>query len=268
MFRSLHIIRVLIFDRLRDLLGRGIRFFNACREREREINAWRQLGVDRSSRYLLPPSGSIHSPLACHLFNPTFYVADPENRVTDDPTNPTLHLLRDSGFSSNNCLIFDQVCRREEISNVLWFYTGEIYKPHRDFIRELRENMSAVVEICWGRDVWKELEGEMHARLILFSLWGTFKLVRLYLELAEDAQSLRRFVLHVYHPQFFCRTGLAKLGPEARKNFGKAQDLALTVATQLVGNGAASSVSYFQTDQVSRTRCRLQRQQELKNSCS
>lgn len=35
------------------------------------------------------------------------------------------------------------------------------------------------------------------------------------------------------------------------------------MATQLAGNGAASSVNYFQTDQVSRTRCRLQHQQEL-----
>ncbi|KAK2768799.1 hypothetical protein FQN54_000657 [Arachnomyces sp. PD_36] len=227
---------------------------------ERETSAWRHLGVDRSPQYLLPPSGSVHSPLACHLFNPTFYVADPKSRTTDDPTSPTLRLLHASGFSSNNCLIFDQVCRREETSDVLWFYTEEIYKPYRDFIRELRENMAAVVEICWGRDAWKELG--RHSRVVSFPLWGTFKPVRLYLELTEEGQSLKRFVLHVYHPQFFCRTGLAKLGPKARENFGKVQDLALTVANQLVGNGA-EPVNYFQTDQVSRTRCRLQREQEL-----
>ncbi|KAL2816583.1 hypothetical protein BDW59DRAFT_153139 [Aspergillus cavernicola] len=31
---------------------------------EKETDAWSQLGVDRSPQYLLPPSGSIRSPLA------------------------------------------------------------------------------------------------------------------------------------------------------------------------------------------------------------
>ena len=79
--------------------------------------------------------------------------------------------------------------------------------------------MAAVVEICWGDSVWKEMKGELGPRLVRYLLWGGFKLVRLYLELDENHQSLKRFIIHVRHPQFFVRSGLAKLGLEARKNY-------------------------------------------------
>ncbi|KAL3478803.1 hypothetical protein BJX99DRAFT_100769 [Aspergillus californicus] len=162
--------------------------------------------------------------------------------------------MNDSGFSSNNCLVFDQVCRREETLNVLHFYNEDIYKPHRDFVREIRRHMSAVVEICWGRDLWKEMECNMGIRLVSFPLWGAFSSVRLYLELGEDGRSLIRFILYVYHPQFFCRSGIGKLGPERRKSFGQAQDKALTVAARLAGGtGSISKVYYFQTETPFRT---------------
>jgi hypothetical protein len=229
----------------------------------KETGVWRQLGVERSSQHLLPPSGSLASPIACHLMNPTFYVGDPENPVTDDPTSPTIQLMNDSGFSSNNCLVFDQVCRREETLDVLHFYNEDIYKPHREFVGEIQRHMSAVVEVCWGRDVWKEMECNMGIRLVSFPLWGAFSSVRLYLELGDDGRSLIRFILRVYHPQFFCRSGIGKLGPERRKSFGQAQDKALTVAARLAGEtGSISQVYYFQTETPFRSWCRLSRDQE------
>ena len=106
--------------------------------------------------------------------------------------------------------------------------------------------MAAIVEICWGYCAWGELERELGPCLVPFPLWGDFGAVRLYLELNEGAKSLRRFILHVRHPQFFVRSGLGKLGVEARKNYGEAQDLALTVARRLIGDGISSAVDYFQ----------------------
>lgn len=194
--------------------------------------------------------------------NPTFYVANPEEQVTDDSTSPTIRLLHQSGFSSENAFIFDQVCRRERTEDLLYFYTDEFYYPHREFVKELRRNMAAIVEICWGDSVWGEIERELGSRLIPFPLWGKFKAVKLYLELDESIGSLRRFILRVRHPQFFVRSGLNKLGPEARKKYGESQDLALTVARQLVGDGKDSTVNYFQTRFPLKQGNRMTHQQE------
>jgi hypothetical protein len=106
---------------------------------------WAKRGVEISSFDLVQPSGSIDSSLACHLLNPTYCVASPENQLTDDPTSPTIALLHDSGFSSENALVFDQVCRRASSEKMFGLYTDEFHEPHRDFVRELRQNMAAIV---------------------------------------------------------------------------------------------------------------------------
>lgn len=78
-------------------------------------------------------------------------------------------------------------------------------------------------------------------------LWGVFKPVRLYLELEKGKKSLKRFIIWVHHPQFFVRSGFFRLRPEARRAYGEAEDLALTVARSLVGDGTNFTVNYFQT---------------------
>jgi hypothetical protein len=75
-----------------------------------------------------------------------------------------------------------------------------------------------------------------------FPLWGVFKPVRLYLELEKSKKSLKRFIIWVHHPQFFVRSGLFRFGPEARRAYGQAEDLALTVARRLVGDGTNFTV--------------------------
>ncbi|KAJ5342885.1 hypothetical protein N7541_012009 [Penicillium brevicompactum] len=227
-----------------------------------ETAMWKHMGSERPAKYLLPPSGSIGSPIACHLFNPTFYVEDVDLRVTDDPTSPTLQLVHESGFSSNNCFIFDQICRRESSWDLRYFWTEENYRPHRDFVSAVRQNMSAIVEICWGQDVWKEMERAVGSRLIRLPLWGIFEPVRLHLELAEDHRSLKRFIIQVDHPQFFVRSGLARLGPEARTRLGEVQDLGLTIATWLAGTGTRSQLKYFRTNQPLSKNCRISRRGE------
>src|SRR5690606_34260645 len=78
--------------------------FNALVKQETE--AWARLGVSRPSQFLIPPSGSLEAPIACHLCNPTFHVADPFNSVMDDSSNPSIYQIHQAGFSSADCLFF------------------------------------------------------------------------------------------------------------------------------------------------------------------
>ncbi|KAJ5166931.1 uncharacterized protein N7482_005712 [Penicillium canariense] len=43
---------------------------------EEDTVAWKNLGVERSPRHIVPPSGSIDSPIAFHLYNPTSRAAE------------------------------------------------------------------------------------------------------------------------------------------------------------------------------------------------
>ncbi|CAI7665406.1 unnamed protein product [Penicillium glandicola] len=201
---------------------------------KQDTMVWKSLGADRTPHFV-QPSGSIKSPLAIHLFNPTFFVADSHSKVTDDPTNPTIHLLHDCGLSSDHCFMFDEICRRERTDDCLLFYTEDLRRPHRDFIQKVRENMSAIVEICFGEDVFKEIRKTV--RLVRFPLWGMFKSVRLWLELDDSkSSSMKRFMIQAYHPQFFSRPGrFNKSSSEFFETYGRPQDLAILMAIQLAG---------------------------------
>lgn len=60
-----------------------------------------------------------------------------------------MYLLRQNGFSSGSSLMLDQVCSRQDTSVYIRLWTDDVQKPHDPFVRELRQNMSAIVEICW-----------------------------------------------------------------------------------------------------------------------
>lgn len=201
---------------------------------EQDTAAWRRLGADRSP-YFVQPSGSIKSPLAVHLLNPTFYVADSQSTVTDDLSNPTIRLLHECGLSSSHCFMFDDICRRDRTKDCLFFYTEDVRRPHKDFARSVRDNMSAVVEICFGEEVFKEIFKVVY--LVRFPLWGVFKSVRLWLEFDDsNLISMRRFIIQAYHPQFFSRPGrFNKSSSDFLETYARPQDLAILMATQLAG---------------------------------
>ncbi|KAL2827618.1 hypothetical protein BDW59DRAFT_56422 [Aspergillus cavernicola] len=175
---------------------------------------------------------SITARLAHHLLNPTFHVADPYMNNTDDGSSPTIYLLDENGFSSENSLIFDQVCRREDTRIYLRLRTSDVQKPHDDSVRDLRQNMHALVEVCWGEVVWRRVEQQVH--LVRFPLWGKCKNVKLYLELGNGGE-LKRFIFWVHHPQCFFRPRLATIanGVSNRAIQARIQDTALVLATGL-----------------------------------
>lgn len=193
---------------------------------QEEAAAWENLGVTRSPDFLVRPSGHLEAEIACHLFNPTFYVESPRAGETDDPSNPTIWELNQNGFTAENSFMFDQVCRREETLDCLFFWQKNVYRPHDDFVREVRQIMGAPIEICWGEDVWKRVVEQF--KLVQFPLWGVYKDVKLWLELEDDG-SMKRFVFQVHHPQFFCR-GLHHPLEEA-----KVQDLSICLAAHMAG---------------------------------
>lgn len=199
-----------------------------------ETDAWRRRGAERPSQFLLRPSGSMTAPIAHHLLNPTFYAADPYTRETDDSSNPTIYLLHENGFSSENCFMFDQFARREDTLDCIRLWTDDVQKPHDDFVHELRQRMTAIVEICWGEVVWRRTK--QRVQLIRFPLWGTYKDVKLYLELDEGGGRLRRFVFWVHHPQWFSRPNQPGTNSRVSGRTIQAgvQDAALGLAASLV----------------------------------
>ncbi|KAL2861591.1 hypothetical protein BJX68DRAFT_260407 [Aspergillus pseudodeflectus] len=146
----------------------------------RETLAWRELGVARPPEFLIPPAGSLDAPVACHLHNPTFHVEDPYKAITEDPSSPTIYQLTQAGFSSGNCFLFDHVSRRDETEIYLSFYPDKVRHIHENFALELRRQMKAVVEICWGKSVRKRMLECVD--LVPLPLWGEYKDVTLHLE--------------------------------------------------------------------------------------
>lgn len=232
---------------------------------EQDTLVWKSLGVDRTPHFV-QPSGSIKSPLAIHLFNPTFFVADSQSTVTDDLTNPTISLLHDCGLSSDHCFMFDEICRRERTDDCLLFYTEDLRFPHRRFIQKVRGNMSAAVEICFGEEVFKEIRKT--TRLVRFPLWGMFESVRLWLELGDlNPSSMKRFIIQAYHPQFFSRPGrFDKTSSDFFETYGRSQDLAVLMATQLAGLQHEIKIkpNFFEVHFVRGKYSRLSAKQDLK----
>ncbi|KAJ5566734.1 uncharacterized protein N7459_010116 [Penicillium hispanicum] len=134
------------------------------------------------------------------------------------------------GFSSDNCFIFDHICRRDRTEDVLLFYNEKIYGIHEDFMLSLRRNMGAKIEICWGRHVRERMKKLVN--LVPLRLWGQLQDVELHLEL--ERQKLKRFVIFVAHPQFFFYHGsFTESGIRFRGTSAKKQDLLLAIAARL-----------------------------------
>ncbi|KAK0757262.1 hypothetical protein N5P37_009980 [Trichoderma harzianum] len=80
-----------------------------------ETTAWKHYGTVREATFLIPPSGSLYSPVACHLHCPSFTVIDPYSQETADESNVCIKQLIDIGFSPDRCLLYDHLSRREAL---------------------------------------------------------------------------------------------------------------------------------------------------------
>lgn len=204
-----------------------------------DVSWWRAKNVERPKEYIVRPSGSLDSSLACILFNPTFSVKDPCLGETFDTSNATICQMERAGFNPSNTLFVDQVARRDISQNVEAIYPEDLWQIHERFLREIWDNMRAVVVICWGSAVRKRVLGTSKKagwfqNFEVLRLWGRFSGIEVFLELSPNKRSMKRFVLFVKHPSYFFYIQSDKdCAKNLRRKQGRPQDLALEVAAKL-----------------------------------
>lgn len=204
-----------------------------------DIAWWRARNVNRPKEYIVRPSGSIDSSVACILFNPTFSVKDPHFSETFDTSNATMAQLERAGFNLDNTFFVDQVARRDISRNVEMVYPEDLWQVHESFLREIWDNMRAVVVICWGSAVRRRLLGTSKKagwfqNFQTLKLWGRYSGIEVFLELTANRKSMKRFVLFVKHPSYFFYIQSDKdCARKLRRRQGRPQDLALEVAAKL-----------------------------------
>ncbi|KAH8775347.1 hypothetical protein F5883DRAFT_385456, partial [Diaporthe sp. PMI_573] len=158
----------------------------------------------------------------------SFSVKNPSYKIGADVTNVSIAQIMKAGFSLDKCLIYDYLFQRK-VSDGLQYCPQDILKVYEQFTWNLRNNMRAIVDVCWGKCVKERIKKELE--LSQLPPWGKFKGVDLGLEWQRHKDSskpyLARFVVFVMHPE-------AMIFAE-RSTLGKLQDLHLSVAA-LLGN--------------------------------
>jgi hypothetical protein len=131
---------------------------------------------------------------------------------TADETNACIWLVMRNGFEKDKTLIFDHLARREKSEEVdgIRDYPQEILDYHETYVDELRNNMSAPVEVVWGapvRERMKKVYREKKNRLAELRLWGTYNGLSLFLEWGYPTNTTKRelirLIVFVMHPQMF-----------------------------------------------------------------
>jgi hypothetical protein len=202
------------------------------RFQERESALWNSHNIERSIDFMVRPAGCLKARVACHLYNPTFSTANPNGGIIEDTSNCSIMQVINSGFSSESCLLFDHLARRDLSHYCDRFYPPDIRELHESFMLEIRDHMEAKVEICWGARVQKRMHQLLKLRS--FPLWGhRYKDVQLFMEMTDDETALKRFVLFVRHPASFFYFSSSPHAQEKQTRIARQQDQLLSVAASL-----------------------------------
>lgn len=167
-----------------------------------------------------------------HLHCPSFHIADPRSEECFDESSPSIKQLQLIGFSSENALFFDHPCRREvhrrgAIGGIRE-YLKEVLDVHEAFMLNVRDEMVAAVEICFGKHVQDRMKSLF--QLEPFPLWGRYQGVTLWLEWISTSENrrLERILLFVMHPNAMLY--IDRNGPQWRT-----YELSLRAAAQMAG---------------------------------
>jgi hypothetical protein len=95
-----------------------------------EPNLW---NPPRPEDELVPPSGHLDSPIAHHLYNPSFATMTPRGGETADETNPCIWLVMANGLEKGRTLIFDHLARRE-VNDGIKAYPARVLQCHEAFL--------------------------------------------------------------------------------------------------------------------------------------
>jgi hypothetical protein len=176
------------------------------RFRDQEKLTWEDNGQDMSPKELVRPSGSLESPLALRLNQPSFTTQHVNDGETADPSNGCIAIVMGSGYR-HDTLLFDHIHRRSEDSEAI---EGDEYPPnvlqcHEQFTDAIAQSMLAKVEVIFGKKVQKRILQQQEIDIL--PLWGEFEGVLLLLahETSYGNQDirykLRRVMLIACHPQ-------------------------------------------------------------------
>jgi len=179
--------------------------------KEMELQAWKHAGLapEFESR-LIRPSGSLDSPIAHHLNQPSFsttFNSQLGNHETADKSNGCIAMVMGNAFheGKTGSLIFDHVHRQSSNSEGIQDYPQEVVAVHEDFTRRIIESSSAKVEIIYGQVAQKRILATMEVTLL--PLWGEY--YGLFLGLLhetnfsnkQDGYRFRKVILFASHPQ-------------------------------------------------------------------
>ncbi|KAL6695208.1 hypothetical protein J3F84DRAFT_400052 [Trichoderma pleuroticola] len=157
-----------------------------------------------SPELLVKPSGSLASPLAHRLHQPSFTTDCRDNAETADPSNGCLAMVMGNVYSPDT-LVFDHVHRRDAQSEGIQQYPPRLLSSHEDYTRDIAQSMTAKVEILY----WKKLQQRVLQTqdCEILPLWGDFEGAVLLLALessygnADHRYRFRRVMLAASHPQ-------------------------------------------------------------------
>jgi hypothetical protein len=124
---------------------------------DKELEWWCSRGVPRPREFLVRPSGSLNALIACHVFNPTFCITDAHSESTYDLSNPSMSQINAAGFTTENSFFF-HIPRRDISQHVDNCYPPELYNIYDSFLSALRNEIGAVVEVCWGYRVHEQIK--------------------------------------------------------------------------------------------------------------
>ena len=172
-----------------------------------EVNLWRTVQrQDKSAADLVVPSGSLQSPLAHHLNQPSLTTQNlhAEHSQTADDSNGCIAMVMGNAYEPNT-LLFDHVHRREARSEAIREHHPKLLACHEEFTNHISESMMAKVEIIYGLKVQQRLL-ETHS-FELLPLWGDFDGITVLLSYESNYANrdvrfrFRRAMLMVTHPQ-------------------------------------------------------------------
>ena len=237
------------------------------RFRNKEWAALENYHVRRSIHFLVRPAGRLNARVACHLYNATFYTADPYDRSIEDISNCSTHQVVKAGFSSDNCFLFDHLARRDLSHYPDRFYPPKIREIHESFMLEMRDKMDAKVEVCWGARVEKRMRQILKLRP--FPLWGrSYEDVKLFLEMTDDEATIKRVILFVRHPASYLYFSSSPDNQERQSRICRQQDSLLSVAASLgrikiPAHFYESSPPVFAKPPLSQTQSKVRKEMEV-----
>ncbi|KAF3076486.1 hypothetical protein CFAM422_000971 [Trichoderma lentiforme] len=157
-----------------------------------------------SPELLVKPSGSLASPLAHRLHQPSFTTDCRDNAETADPSNGCLAMVMGNVYNRDT-LVFDHIHRRDAQSEGIQQYPPRLLSSHEDFTRDIAQSMTAKVEILYGKKLQQRVLQTQGFEIL--PLWGEFEGVVLLLALessygnADPRYRFRRIMLVASHPQ-------------------------------------------------------------------